>query len=109
MELSRGAGARLQRRDNRQIDLLRDCVDRFWDELAEALESGPVLERSQQLVCALLEELKLTYLAQINRTGIDALIRELDQLTVPPATAAENQPMGAEASGTASTPRDQSP
>ncbi|WP_255093227.1 hypothetical protein [Synechococcus sp. J7-Johnson] len=109
MELSRGAGARLQRRDNRQIDLLRDCVDRFWDELAEALESGPVLERSQQLVCALLEELKLTYLAQINRTGIDALIRELDQLTVPPATAAENQPMGAEASGPASTPRDQSP
>lgn len=85
MELSRGAGSRLQQQDNRQIDLLRDCVDRFWDELAEALEHGPVLERSQQLVCALLEELKLTYLGQINRTGIDALIRELDQLTVPPS------------------------
>lgn len=109
MELSRGAGSRLQRRDNRQIDLLRDCVDRFWDELAQALERGPVLERSQQLVCALLEELKLTYLAQINRTGIDALIRELDQLTVPPATTVQDQPMAAEASERPSRPRDRNP
>ncbi len=84
LELSRSAGQRLQQRDNRQIDLLQACVDRFWDELADALESGPALERSQQLICTLLEELKLTYLGQINRAGIDALIRELDQLTVPP-------------------------
>ncbi len=99
LELSRGAGLRLQQRDNRQIDLLQNCVDRFWEELAVALESGPVLERSQQLLCALLEELKLTYLGQINRAGIDALIRELDQLTVPgpglgqePAVAAPTGP-----------------
>jgi hypothetical protein len=58
-------------------------VDRFWEELANSLEAGEALGRSQQLICALLEELKLTYLGQINRAGIDALILELDQLTVP--------------------------
>ena len=46
----------------------------------------------QQLLCSLLEELKLTYLGQINRSGIDALIRELDQLTVPPVPPAEAVP-----------------
>jgi hypothetical protein len=83
LDLSRGAGLRLQQRDTRQIDLLQNCVDRFWEELANSLEAGEALGRSQQLICALLEELKLTYLGQINRAGIDALILELDQLTVP--------------------------
>jgi hypothetical protein len=83
LDLSRSAGLRLQQRDTRQIDLLQNCVDRFWEELANSLEAGEALGRSQQLICALLEELKLTYLGQINRAGIDALILELDQLTVP--------------------------
>jgi len=66
-------------------------------ELADSLENSVALERSQQLLCTLLEELKLNYLGQINRTGINALIRELDQLMVPaeaspgPGTRPEDQ------------------
>ncbi len=83
LELSRSTGERLQQRDNQQVDLLQRLVDRFWEELASSLENGEALERSQQLVCNLLEELKLTYLAQINRVGINALMGELDALMVP--------------------------
>ena len=95
LELSRTTGARLQREDLQQIDLLQKVVDRFWDELAASLENGLVLERSQQLICALLEELKLNYLGQINRVGINALIRELDDLTVNPETPGAPQPTAA--------------
>ncbi|MFN7229937.1 MAG: hypothetical protein ACK5UG_12850 [Synechococcaceae cyanobacterium] len=84
LELSRSTAQRLAQRDDAQLDLLQRCVDRFWEELAAALENGPVLERSQELVCTLLEELKLTYLSQISRSGIAGLIDELDQLTVNP-------------------------
>jgi len=83
LELSRNTGERLQQQDNQQIDLLQRFVDRFWEELAASLENGLALERSQQLLCNLLEELKLNYLGQINRVGINALIRELDELMVP--------------------------
>ena len=83
LELSRNTGERLQRQDNQQIDLLQRFVDRFWEELAASLENGVVLERSQQLLCNLLEELKLNYLGQINRVGINSLMRELDALMVP--------------------------
>jgi hypothetical protein len=92
LELSRTAGRRLEYPDDRQIDLMQRSLDRFWEELAGTLESGPAVTRSQQLLCSLLEELKLTYLGQINRSGIDALIRELDQLTVPPVPPAEAVP-----------------
>ncbi|MEB3350245.1 MAG: hypothetical protein VKO00_09525 [Cyanobacteriota bacterium] len=84
LDLSRSTAERLAQRDDAQLDLLQRCVDRFWEELAAALESGPVLQRSQELVCTLLEELKLTYLSQISRSGIAGLIDELDQLTVKP-------------------------
>jgi hypothetical protein len=99
LELSRTTGQRLQREDNQQIDLLQQFVDRFWEELAASLENGLALERSQQLLCNLLEELKLNYLGQINRVGINALIRELDELMVsqenpeaPQSTAAGQIP-----------------
>jgi hypothetical protein len=82
LDLSRGTGERLSRRDDQQLQLLQRCIDRFWEELAVALENGPVLERSQQLLCAALEDLKRTYLSQINRAGIGGLIEELDQLMV---------------------------
>ena len=64
------------------MELLQRFIDRFWEELADALESGPALERSQQLLCTFLEEFKGTYLSQISRAGIEGLIEELDQLTV---------------------------
>ena len=40
-----------------------------------------------QLLYALLQQLKLNYLAQMNRAGIDALMDELDELTAPISSA----------------------
>jgi len=80
LDLSRGAGARLGRRDDEQLRLLQHCIDRFWEELALVLEDGPALERSEELVCAAIERLKRTYLSQVSRAGIQGLIDELDQL-----------------------------
>lgn len=80
LDLSRSAGARLGRRDDEQLRLLQHFVDRFWEELALALEDGPALERSQELVCTALERIKRTYISQISRAGIEGLIDELDQL-----------------------------
>jgi len=82
LDLTRTTGARLGRRDDEQLELLQRFVDRFWEELAVALESGPALQRSQDLLCALLEEVKRTYVGQINRAGVGGLIEELDQLIV---------------------------
>jgi hypothetical protein len=89
LEISRTTGERLARRDDVQLELLQRCIDRFWEELAAALESGPALQRSQELLCALLEELKTTYISQISRSGIEALIQELDQLTTGPGSSAQ--------------------
>ena len=94
VELSRNAGQQLSQLDDQQLALLQRCVDRFWEELAAALERGPVLQRSQELLVAMLEELKTSYLSQVNRSGIEALIQELDQLTTGPGGVA-----GAGASG----------
>jgi hypothetical protein len=83
LDLSRGTAQRLARNDDRQSELVQKAIDRFWEELAAALEQPGTLERSQDLLCALLQQLKLNYLAQMNRAGIDALMDELDELTVP--------------------------
>ncbi len=80
LDLSRSTGERLSLRDDRQLELLQQCIDRFWDELALALESGPALQQSQELICSLIEGVKGTYLSQINRSSIAALIQELDEL-----------------------------
>ena len=92
LELSRTTGERLARRDDRQLELLQRCIDRFWEELAAALESGPALQRSQELLCSLLEELKSSYITQISRSGIEALMQELDQLTTGPAAPGDVSP-----------------
>jgi hypothetical protein len=80
IDLSRSTGDRLGHRDDEQLALLQRCLDRLWEELATSLEQGTNLERSQQLLCALLEAVKRNYLSQINRAGIEGLIDELDQL-----------------------------
>ena len=60
-------------------------VDRFWEELARTLERGPVLERSQELVAAFLEELKRNSMTQLrSQKDVDALIKELDGLNFNP-------------------------
>jgi hypothetical protein len=80
LELSRNTGKQLARRDTAQLELVQRCIDRFWEELAAALENGPVLNQTQELLTALIESFKGTYLSQINRTGVSSLIEELDQL-----------------------------
>jgi hypothetical protein len=92
LDLSRSTGKRLSQPDNRQVELLLRFADRFLDELGGALEAGSTLERSQQLLCSLLQDLKLTYLAQVNRAGIDALMDELDELTSPVAASTGSAP-----------------
>jgi hypothetical protein len=89
--LSRSAGDRLGKRDIALEDLSIDVLDRFWDELARTLEQGPVLERSQQLVAAFLEELKRNSIRQLrDQGGVNDLITELDGLSfsaaAPPST-----------------------
>jgi len=82
LDLTRSTGARLGQRDDEQLALLQRFVDRFWEELAMALESGSALERSQDLLNALIEDVKRTYLRQISRAGVGVLIEELDQIIV---------------------------
>jgi hypothetical protein len=63
-------------------DLALEALDRFWEELARTLEQGPVLERSQELVAAFLEELKRNSVQQLrDQGGVDQLITELDGLS----------------------------
>ncbi|MFZ9270227.1 MAG: hypothetical protein ACO23C_03170 [Prochlorococcaceae cyanobacterium] len=80
LELSRSTGKQLARTDAAQLELLQRTIDRFWEELAAALENGPVLAQTQELLGALLESFKGTYLNQISRLGVDSLIEELDLL-----------------------------
>jgi hypothetical protein len=91
LDLSRSTGESLSRRDDQQLELLQRFIDRFWEELADALESGAALERSQQLLCAFLEEFKATYVSQISRAGIEGLIEELDQLIVKGSQGPDEQ------------------
>jgi hypothetical protein len=91
LDLTRTTGERLSRRDDQQLELLQRFIDRFWEELADALESGPALERSQQLLCTFLEEFKGNYLSQISRAGIEGLIEELDQLMVKGVQGPQDQ------------------
>jgi hypothetical protein len=83
VDLSRGTAQRLAQSDARQVELIQGIGDRFWEELATALERGGTLERSQWLLVTLLQQLKRNYLAQVNRAGIDALMDELDDLAAP--------------------------
>ena len=93
LDLSKGAGNRIGQRDPVLESLGSEALDRLWEELAHMLEQGPVLARSQDLLVALLEEIKRSSFRQIRDQGdVDALISELDGLNFSPGR---------------STPRDQ--
>jgi hypothetical protein len=94
LDLTRSTGKRLGRRDDEQLELLQRVVDRFWEELASALESGPALQSSQDLLCALIEQVKRTYLGQLSRAGVGGLIEELDQLMVGQPLVSAEEPLG---------------
>ena len=93
LDLSRNAGGRLGQRDQGLDDLGTDALDRFWEELARVLEDGPVLERSQNLLAALLEDLKRSSFRQLrDQGGVDALINELDGLNFSSPTGGPSTP-----------------
>jgi hypothetical protein len=49
------------------------------------MEQGPVMERSQELLASLLEDLKRSSFQQLhNQWGVDDLIREIDGLSFSP-------------------------
>ena len=60
--------------------------------LAKTLEKGPVLERSQELVAAFLEDVKRSSMSQLRfQKNVDELITELDGLNFN-SEAAQTKP-----------------
>ena len=81
LELSRGTADELRQRDQQGRDLLQRTSEAFWRELAAVAAEASTLERSQDLICALLEQLKRTYLVGVNQAGVEGLMDELDQIS----------------------------
>ena len=81
LNLSRNAGDRLGQKDPVLESLGVETADRFWEELAHKLETGAVLERSQELIAVFLEDLKRSSMSQLHlQKDVDELITELDGL-----------------------------
>ena len=81
LELSRNTGNRLREKDILLEKLSVDVLDKFWEELASVLEEKQVLEKSQKLLLALLEDLKRSSFRQLkNQGGVNDLITELEGL-----------------------------
>ena len=88
IDVSKGAGGRIGQKDPVLDSLSTQTLDRFWEELARVLDQGPVLERSQELLASLLEDLKRSSFRQLrDQGGVDALISELDGLNFNRATS----------------------
>ena len=81
LDLSKGTAEELRRKDRQGSDLLASTVGAFRRELGEAISSEDTLERSQELLCELLEQLKRRYLSGVKSMGVDGLFDELDQLS----------------------------
>ena len=83
--LSKSAGDQLGQKDLLLEDLGIQTLDRFWEELARTLEQGGVLERSQELLVAFLEDFKRTSMVKLRtQGGVEDLITELDGLNFNP-------------------------
>ena len=81
LNLSRNAGDRLGQKDPVLESLGVETADRFWEELAHKLETGAVLERSQEPIAVFLEDLKRSSMSQLRlQKDVDELITELDGL-----------------------------
>lgn len=81
LEISRSTAMELRQSDRQGRDLLQRTAEAFWRELADVLREDEALGRSQALVCALLEQLKRTYLTGVNQAGVEGLLDELDQIS----------------------------
>ncbi len=79
--LSKNAGNKIAEKDLELKKLRSNTVDKFWEELASALESGTRLKESQLLLLSILERLKLSSLNEFkNQAGASEIIAELDNL-----------------------------
>ncbi len=87
LDISQNAGKKIGRKDLMLEKLGVETLDRFWEELARAMESAPVLERSQELIVTFLEEFKRSSFRKLkDQGGVEELITELDGLNFSSAT-----------------------
>ncbi len=88
IELSKSTGQNIGRKDMKLERLGINTIDRFWEELAKAIETEPVMERSQILLITFLEDIKRSSFKQLkDQGGVDELITELDGLNFSATTS----------------------
>ncbi len=81
LDLSKNAGNQIAKKDLEFNKLSINTIDKFWEELATALENDPRLKDSKLLLVSILEGLKLSSLNEFkNQTGVSEIIAELDNL-----------------------------
>ncbi len=81
LDLSNNAGNQIAEKDLTLRKLRSSTIDKFWEELATALESEKRLKESQLLLVSILESLKLSSLTEFkNQSGASEIIAELDDL-----------------------------
>jgi len=74
-------GKKIAEKDLELKKLRSNTIDKFWEELATALESDERLKDSQLLLISILESLKLSSLNEFkNQAGVSEIIAELDNL-----------------------------
>ena len=80
--ISKNAGNELSKKDIVLEELTLNTIDRFWEELAVALENEATLKTSQLLLISMLEELKVSSLNELkNQSDVNEIIDELDKLS----------------------------
>ncbi len=80
--ISKTAGNQIAKKDLKLEKLTLNAIDRFWEELAAALESDSTLKNSQVLLSTMLEELKVSSLNEFkNEARAKEIIDQLDTIT----------------------------
>ncbi|AAP99557.1 MULTISPECIES: hypothetical protein [Prochlorococcus] len=83
LDLSKNAGSQLAKKDILLEELTVKTIDRFWEELAIALENDSTLKSTQILLLSILEGLKLSSLNELkSQSSAAEIIEELDILNL---------------------------
>jgi len=92
LEFSKNAGSNISKKDITLNKLSLDALDRFWEELASALDNEKVLNTSQVLIISLLEDFKFLSFRELqNQSNIDEIMIELDDLNFNQRKTSSNQ------------------
>ena len=79
--ISKSAGSELAKKDLVLQTLTIKTIDRFWEEVALALEKESTLEESRLILVSLLESLKISSLNEMrSQSDLNEIINELDSL-----------------------------